>query len=98
MRFTRHITFYLAITGMLLCGTLGAQQPWKADSWEQVFANKKGTVTALWYDIEPFIYTDSKGQLQGVEYEIMESMKGYLKNTYGIELTINWVNANSFEN
>ena len=72
-------------------------QSLQADSWQQVLEQKKGTVTALWYDIEPFIYTNPEGRLQGVEYEIMESLKPYLKHTYGVDLQINWVNAGSFE-
>lgn len=98
MRFN-HLAIYFLITGIILfTNPLQAQNTWKADSWEQVFADKKGTVTALWYDIEPFIYKNSNGQLEGVEYEIMESLKTYLKNRYGIELTVNWENARSFEN
>lgn len=98
MRFN-HLAIYFLIAGIILfANPLHAQNTWKADSWEQVFADKKGTVTALWYDIEPFIYKNSNGQLEGVEYEIMESLKTYLKNRYGIELTVNWENARSFEN
>ncbi|NII25960.1 histidine kinase [Pseudoflavitalea sp. X16] len=67
------------------------------DSWQEVFKNKKGTVTALWDDIEPFIYVNKEGVLEGVEYEIMESMKSYLKLKYGIDLTIEWEPAGSFD-
>lgn len=97
MRFTQRAIYYLIVTTLLFTNPLQAQDNWKADSWEQIFAAKKGTVTALWYDIEPFIYKNSNGQLEGVEFEIMESLKTYLKNKYGIELTIEWVNAGSFE-
>ncbi len=90
--------YSLSVAGLLLTTPLKAQDAWNADSWQQVFAQKKGTVTALWYDIEPFIYKNSEGKLEGVEYEIMESLKPYLKNKYGIELNIDWVNARSFEN
>jgi len=98
MRFIQRAIYNLIVTTLLFTSPLQAQDKWKADSWEQVFADKKGTVTALWYDIEPFIYKNSNGELEGVEYEIMESLKSYLKNRYGIELTVNWVNAKSFEN
>lgn len=69
----------------------------RGDSWQEVFKNKKGTVTALWDDIEPFIYVNKEGVLEGVEYEIMESMKSYLKLKYGIDLTIEWEPAGSFD-
>lgn len=98
MRFNRGAIYYFIAGIILFTSPLQAQETWKADSWQQVFADKKGTVTALWYDIEPFIYKNTNGQLEGVEYEIMESLKTYLKNKYGIELNIDWVNAQSFEN
>lgn len=68
-----------------------------ADSWEKTLRNGKGTISALWYDINPFIYRNGKG-IAGVEYEIMESFVSYLRKKYKIELTVNWVDAKSFEN
>lgn len=92
----QYISFVLVI---LFTQVLFAQSnTWKADSWADVFKNKTGTITALWYDIEPFIYTDDNNTLIGVEYEVMESLKKYLKDRYAIDLRINWVNAGSFEN
>ncbi|MBK7882696.1 MAG: transporter substrate-binding domain-containing protein [Chitinophagaceae bacterium] len=88
----------LSLTVFLRSNVFAQQAVWKADSWAEVFQNKSGTVTALWYDIEPFIYVDGNGKLMGVEYDVMESLKKYLKERYAINLTINWINANSFEN
>jgi hypothetical protein len=68
-----------------------------ADSWAQVQKAGKGTITAYWYDIDPFIYTGSKGQLQGVEFELMESFVQYVKQKYNYDLRIQWENAGSFE-
>jgi hypothetical protein len=93
---TLYIFLFQAI---FLQSSLFAQQnTWRADTWSEVFKNKSGTVAALWYDIEPFIYVDESGKLMGVEYEVMESLKVYLKTRYAIDLTINWVNVGSFEN
>ncbi|MEP6467901.1 MAG: transporter substrate-binding domain-containing protein, partial [Parafilimonas sp.] len=69
----------------------------KTDSWQVVKEKKQGSISALWYDIEPFIYRDNKGGIIGVEYELMEGLKGYLKNKYGVTLQINWIDAGSFE-
>lgn len=96
MRFFR--CFIYGIFLSLLFSAAAARQPWSADSWQQVLQKKKGSVTALWYDIEPFIYINKEGKLEGIEYEIMESLKPWLKERYGIELTIHWINAGSFEN
>lgn len=72
-------------------------QRYEADSWQEVQVRKAGTVTALWDDIEPFIYTSPEGQLQGVEYEIMESFRPWLKMKYGVDLTVKWQRAGSFD-
>lgn len=67
------------------------------DSWAQVQKTGKGTITAFWYDIDPFIYTSSKGQLQGVEYELMEAFVTYVRQKYNYDLRIKWENAGSFQ-
>ncbi|WP_162915927.1 histidine kinase [Paraflavitalea soli] len=83
---------------LVVCTLLQAQPvSGRGDSWQEVFNNKKGTVTALWDDIEPFIYINKDGVLQGVEYEIMESFKSYLQLKYAIDLTIVWEPAGSFD-
>ncbi|MDF2190380.1 histidine kinase [Paraflavitalea sp. CAU 1676] len=87
------------MTGFLVLTMIVQAQPAgvRGDSWEEVFKNKKGTVTAFWDDIEPFIYVNRDGVLEGVEYEIMESMKSWLLLKYGIDLSIVWQPAGSFD-
>ncbi|MDR7132738.1 hypothetical protein J2X69_005112 [Algoriphagus sp. 4150] len=70
----------------------------QTDSWAEVQQNQGGTITALWYDIDPFIFEDQQGNLQGVEYELMEYFTEWIKTTYGYRVQINWKNATSFEN
>ncbi|MBO9659406.1 MAG: histidine kinase [Chitinophagaceae bacterium] len=82
---------------LLVKAGYGQTQPMRGDSWQTVKEQKTGTVTALWDEIEPFIYTDENAQLKGVEYEIMESFRSYLKTTYGVELTVQWQKAGSFD-
>jgi ABC-type amino acid transport substrate-binding protein len=89
--------FFLAVSLFFHEG-VRAQTSFKADSWAQALDNKKGTITALWYDIEPFIYRDGKDGIMGVEYELMEGLKGFVKKQYGVDLAIDWVDAGSFEN
>lgn len=70
-----------------------------ADSWAKVMKNKKGSISALWYDIDPFIYRTGKGSgMAGVEYELMEAFVAYLRRKYNIDLKLEWVDAKSFEN
>lgn len=87
----------------LLCILLLVTQPalardsgWKADSWEQVLQKGRGDITVLWCDIEPFIYL-RKDSLTGVEYELMQAFPAFLKEYYGVEVTINWERMPQFE-
>lgn len=59
---------------------------------------KKGNINVLWYEIEPFLYKDNSGKMIGVEYELMEGFKGFLRNRYNIDLQINWINTEAFDN
>ena len=85
---------------LLACFMHVAAQPiqGRCDSWQEVLSHKQGMVTAIYDEIEPFIYTNQDGTLAGVEYEIMESLKDWLTQTYKIELSINWEKAGSFQN
>lgn len=81
------ITWFLGVAG------LSAQE----DSWASIQKNKGGTITALWYDIDPYIFEDDDGKLQGVEYELMESFAAWISKTYGYEVAIQWSDAKSFD-
>lgn len=67
------------------------------DSWQSVQQKKSGRIAVLWYDIEPFIYRRGDSII-GVEYELMQGFAPYLKKKYGVDVTIDWVDARSFEN
>lgn len=79
-------------------GIVNAQNKYESNSWKETKANKQGVIKCLWYDIEPFIYRDGKGNVIGVEHDLMEGFKPFLKKKYGIDLKVDWVDANSFEN
>lgn len=69
------------------------------DSWAKVLEQKKGTISVLWNEIDPFIYRTNRGKsMEGVEYEIMESFAAYIRKRYNVTLAVNWVDANNFEN
>jgi hypothetical protein len=70
-----------------------------ADSWAKLLKERSGTISALWYDIEPFIYRTGRGPgMAGVEYELMESFVKYIRDKYHVDLKLKWVDAKSFEN
>ncbi|MBZ4187490.1 histidine kinase [Niabella beijingensis] len=82
---------------LLLCtASVSLAQQEAADSWHKVAIQKSGTITVLWDEIEPFIYHDNRGGLIGVEYELMEGFKTFLKNHYQINLEIRWKEIQDF--
>jgi len=88
----------LILNFLLSLAAVFAQRPiWRGDSWHDVQQHKSGSITALWYDIEPFIYVGKENILAGVEYEIMESFKDYVNQKYGVQLQVNWQNAGAFD-
>ena len=50
----------------------------------------------FWFTSKPFIYKDNDGRLIGIEAEMFESFKTFLFEEKGIEVTLNWLKAESF--
>ncbi len=68
----------------------------EAEDWEQVRNLKKAEIDVYWFTSVPFIYEDKNGELTGVEYEMMMAFKDYLKRRYQVDVTLNWIEADSF--
>ncbi|MEQ8926861.1 MAG: ATP-binding protein [Fulvivirga sp.] len=66
-------------------------------SWEEVKKNKEGTIDLYWNISKPFIYQDDEGNMQGIEAELIKGFKEYLKLTHNVDLTLHWINSNSFK-
>lgn len=86
----------LALLTLIMPFCCRGQASLRADNWEQVYASGKGEITVYWYTSRPFIYKDRTGAIRGIEAEIMESFAAYLKEAYKIDLTMHWVEENSF--
>jgi len=75
--------------------TAGAFQ---STTWKTAVEQGKGSITIYWYGSEPFIFYDENGNIIGIEHDVFEGFKGYLKQTHNVDLHINWVQATSFGN
>lgn len=49
-----------------------------------------------WYISKPFIYPNEKGELIGLEYDILLKFQTYAQEKYGINLQYNWKEMESF--
>lgn len=88
---------WILIATFLISSVLADAQTCTGDSWQTVRTRGYGTVTALWDEIEPFIYTGKDNRLLGVEFEIMESFQAYIKKHYNADLRVEWKKAGSFD-
>jgi signal transduction histidine kinase len=68
----------------------------EGDSWAHVQQTKKGTLVVYWYETRPFIW-NVDGNMQGIEYEIINGFTEFVKTQYGIDLTVTWKEGSSFE-
>ncbi|MGM9511603.1 histidine kinase [Larkinella sp. GY13] len=68
----------------------------RGDSWAEVRKRRGGVVTVVWDQVEPFAYRDSTGRLAGIEVELLENFRQFVKRRYGFELTLHWVYGGGF--
>lgn len=60
-----------------------------SQSWEEAKATGEATLDLAWYTSRPFIEQRS-GRLVGIEVDMMEAFKEFLKIEHQVDLTLNW--------
>jgi signal transduction histidine kinase len=88
------IVSLLVLSVFLSFGNLSAQD--REPSWAQVYKERKGSITAIWFESRPFIYRDSQGQMKGIEHDLLESFAAFLREKYDVDLEIKWQEGKSF--
>lgn len=66
-----------------------------SQTWGQAQKSKTATLDVYWFTSVPFIY-EEQGQLKGLEYDLLMEFSEYLHETHGVELSIRWIEAESF--
>lgn len=69
----------------------------QAQTWQKSVESGIATLDLHWNKSEPFIYYNEDGELAGVEYENVKLFKQFLAERYAIDLTLNWIEINSFK-
>jgi signal transduction histidine kinase len=77
-------------TFLFLIPSLAMSQTWGQDQ-----KSKTATLDVYWFTSVPFIY-EEQGQLKGLEYDLLMEFSEYLHETHGVELSIRWIEAESF--
>ncbi|MGM0582375.1 MAG: ATP-binding protein [Bacteroidota bacterium] len=65
-------------------------------SWEDALNKKSATLDLHWFVSKPFIYEDNSGEITGLEVEIFQEFKEYVKSTHQIDIELNWIESKSF--
>lgn len=67
-------------------------------TWAEARKTGKASIYVYWYESRPFIYKDETGEMKGIEEEILKGFKGYVREKYNVELTLQWKETQDFEN
>jgi signal transduction histidine kinase len=74
-----------------------SQQNAGTRSWADSQKARKATILIYWYESKPFIFKNEAGEMTGIEVEIMTGFTQFLKKKYNFHLTVQWKEAQSFE-
>jgi signal transduction histidine kinase len=92
-----HLLLPLAVCFILIINGNAQSTESEADpSWSEVLKEKRGTITAYWYESRPFIYREPNGEMGGIEHDLLEGFKVFVKERYDVDLTIEWLEAKGF--
>lgn len=64
-------------------------------TWQQVVKNGGGKITIYWFESRPFIYRTTNG-ITGIEYDIVQGFRKFLKSKHQVEVEIIWKEASDF--
>ena len=67
-----------------------------AQSFEQAKVEAKSEMNVLYFENEPYAYKDAKGDLVGLEVDIMKSFVKWLETEKGIKLKLKFIPYNEF--
>lgn len=68
----------------------------EASSWSEVLSTRQGKVVFYYYPASPFIYLEN-GNVTGIEFELANSFVEFIEDGYNVELDIEWVIADQFD-
>src|SRR5436190_5739122 len=94
LRFLLSIIMVLSVIPV----TLSQDSKKRPSTWAETKARGKGSILIYWYESKPFIFKTDRIEPDGIEYEIMQGFKQYVKDTYHFDLQVVWKEAQSFTN
>lgn len=83
--------YNLVLVALLLCVGGVFAQGYTGDSWAQVKANGKGTVSMAYVETPSFVYKDASGKLTGICVDIMTDFAKWTSENKRVKLDIKFV-------
>jgi len=68
-----------------------------SNTWKEVKENGSGTLVVAYSENSPFIYSNSNGEVVGIEYEILQEFAHYIELKYGSKLNFVWEHLETFD-
>jgi len=68
----------------------------EGQSWEQARQTGAATLDLHWYVSRPFIYRNDEQEFIGLEKDILEAFRDYVWQKHNVNLTLNWMENESF--
>ena len=69
----------------------------QSNTWQEVKENGSGTLVVTYSENSPFIYSNSNGDVVGIEYEILLEFKRFIELRYGSKLNLVWEHLPTFD-
>jgi len=86
----------LILVLLLITVALFSQPSPSVQTWKESLSSKKATIQVYWNSFKPFAYKNQEGIPVGIEPDILLGFKDYVKVTYGVEITIEWIELPKF--
>ena len=68
-----------------------------SNSWQEVKESGSGTLVVAYSENSPFIYSNSRGEIAGIEYEILLEFVQFIEAQHGAKLNLVWEHLNTFD-
>lgn len=94
--YKKTLFFSIILFVCLLCFRNIAQAQ-NASRWKDVKLSGKGKIVVYYNPIRHFIITNKEGNLEGIEYELMQEFVRFTEKSYGLKLEIEYRTFDSFE-
>lgn len=83
----------IAIIALLFIGSISQL---KAQSWGELLETKSGELNVTYFENEPYAYKNKKGEVSGIEVDILKAFVVWAKKEKGVDIKLNFTASKNF--